>query len=258
MKKAGYSSTMTAATLESFARFGTAERGSRFQRGDQFDRIEIGKEVREHQDNVRKQAFAFKDMEIIVPTRQEEFETKGLLVQCKLPLRIESWPRDEEPTMQGLFKFHLCRVDTRQTWFLTKEKTLLPCNTAEEIRLLKQRNAIFYHPEAKTTDLIMFLSVDAEVGKAVSRGAKNYVVDLVVEGLKYEEVTTWGYFNRQSLVEDDWDSESIVRPEEVGLTPDVPGYFRVDMRTMPKVVMGELLSATLRDKTGKDVASFNR
>lgn len=258
MKKGGYPATMTAAAVESFVRFGTVERGNRFARGDQFDRMEITKEVKDHQATVTKQAFLFTDMEIVVPPRQEEFETKGLLVWCKLPLRIESWPDDEEPKQEGLLKLNLSRVNTRETWFLTKEKTLLPCNTPEEVRLLKQRNAIFYHPEGKTTDLVMVLFTDLEAAKAVSRGARNHVIDLVVEGLKYEEVTTWGYFNRQLLIEDDWDSEGLVRMEESGLVGTAPAYFRVDMKTMPKLVMAELVSATLKHKSGTTVASFKR
>jgi hypothetical protein len=255
LRQAGFNPTADLSTLERFVRYGTAARARRALGGNQFTRMEVEKELTGHAEKIASQVYVLKGLPVSVPERQD-FEWKGLFVHCPLGFRLEIFGTDPGTLPKPFRKLYGASVDTRFYYFLTKQQTLRPCLSMEEVAALRRANAIFYHPETRTTELILQLDLDFDTAKMISQQTRNYSVDLVINGLRYGKALDWGFFHRDDLLREDYNCDKLVAANDLGLAdPTVPPYFQVEETRFPSLVRATLVSVQLKDSTGRSLAS---
>jgi hypothetical protein len=256
LKQAGFGPRADQYAIERFVRYGTPARAQRALRGDQFDRLEMEKELKAHAVKVASDVYVLKDLPVFVP-RRNDFAKKGLFVHCPLAFRLEIFGADPATLPKPFRKLYGASVNTLSYHFLTKQQTLRRCIDLEEVAAVSRVNGIFYHPETGTTQLILQLDLDFDTAKKVSQQTRDYTVDLVIDELRYEKAPDWGYFHRGDLLREDYDCEKLVTATVHGAPdPTIPPYFQVEERRFPWLVRAALLSVRLKDSSGKVLASF--
>lgn len=252
---AGFGGRLDHLSVRHFVEYGSAERTQQFARADQFDRPGIRKEMEAHQAKAAKQAFALRGLPIQVPDRGD-FEAKGLAVVTRLGFRLHQMGSSKDVRSKFLKAIHLSRADMRESWFLTKDKSLARCQNAAEARAVEKNGGSLYHPDSLTSDLGMILTVDQETAKTIGRAPQNYSIDVVVDGLRFAKPFEWGYYLRSALIEADWNCDPLTGGTGVEGLDAPPKYFRVEAEKAPLAVTAYLVAVNLRDAKGTSVASY--
>jgi hypothetical protein len=254
LKQAGFRPEPDNSTLARFVRFGTEERAKKYSR-DQFGRIEAEKELEGHAEKVASKVYLIKELTVQIPRRQD-FQEKGLFVQCMLGFRLDILGADDPP--KPISRLYGVTANTLYYYYLTKQGTLRSC-PSDEVAAVRRANGILYHPEMSRTRLTIQLNLSLDEAKEIARNPKDYVIDLTVQGLKYERAYEWGFFKRDDLLREDYDCDRLRKADDLGAAdPNEPTYFRVEQRFHPMLLSADLVSLTLRTKSGKVIASFPR
>ncbi len=257
MQKSGFEKqTSSSSSVEGFVRYGSKELFDKARRGDQFDRIESRDAAAKHRDHLSQQAFRIQ-APLRVP-RRNDFDSKGLAVTAAIPAKLG---RTKSEWVSKGGQLNLSWADTSQGWFLTKEGRLGKCSNPFEVDAAK-KNGVLYVPQfsVSKTELSMFLDLDLETSKLVSRNAGAYHVEAIVRRLVYEDVELihdWGYFRFDELIARDWDCEGIILSSEfeAGDAPR-PVYFR-PANIKKAMVFADLLAVHLKESSsGKILAEF--
>jgi hypothetical protein len=202
-----------------------------------------------------------KDQPIFIPPR-EDFLDKGLFVECTVGCRVYVNAKEHGVLSKSLHTIHPFWVDRfSEWWFLTKDQTLMRCRSLEEINLVRRNKGILYLPEGKVTQLVMRLDLDFDVAKDIARNPKKYKVDVVLAELEFWQTRKWGHFLHSAMIEKDFDTEEILRLYENSTgagREEVPSYFPVEIAQRPWLVTARLISASLKDQDGLELASFKR
>lgn len=244
-----------APSIQAFVLYGTMDRARKAMRGDQFDRAEAGDAAQKHREGLKTQTFLISNQPIFVP-RRDDFQEKGLFVTCRLGIHLDA--NSEQPQFSGSASaIHLDTSNKNQCWYLTKDGKLGQCQGAADAAFVLRNNGVLYLPEGGKTDLTLVLSVELDDAKAIARNAGDYLADVVISDLRFEERFGWGYFNRSSLISNDWDCLPILRMHFVGLeNKDQPDFFEAELEKPPSMLQAELVSFNLKKRSGKVIAGY--
>ena len=248
--------------LEPYVRFGSKEAGDSFRRGDQFGRIEVTKAAAAHRADLRKKRFRVDRLGFRVADR-DDVETKGLVAECELPLRV----RGSEPFHEDLASFtgtlsclHPSEVIAGEFSFLTKDRKLRRCIPAEALTVL-QNDGVLYHPERGRTTLILIFKDKLDVLKDIARNAGNYSVEIELTELCWERPISWGFYKRDAYIAADWDCQRLWADFLRDMNNPQPVYFATawldeNEGTIPEMVRGRLTSLRIVDKNGKSLGGY--
>jgi hypothetical protein len=252
--EAGYRDSLDLMTIRSFVEYGPRERALPMAKADQVDRPQIRQEMVTHQKEVAGQAFALRGLALRIPDRGD-VDARGLAVVVRLGFRLfRDGPADGGVRSPSLGSVHLSRANPMEYWFLAKDKRVIRCQSVAEVREVEKNDGFLYHPESLTTDLGLILTVDREAAKQIGRNPKDYTVDVVIENLQCEAPWEWGFYLRKSLIEEDWDCDTLTVPD-TGVK-EAPDCFEVDATKEGPCVRATLLAVNLRDANGNSVASY--
>jgi HEAT repeat protein len=251
--------------VTSYAAYGSPKLETLASRGDQFARADVRRMARAHRKAISKIIYAIRGLPVQVADR-DDFQKIGILVVCKIPMRLDVNDEDASRTegASGQFSDKLERVYPNWTtgeeiWFLTKDGKLRQCRTSEEVEAVRRANGILYTPDGPTTDLILRLRIDEKEARQLARKASDYVVDLVIDRIMYEESRDWGYYNRDQSFTYGGDSKKLIRREDLGGREGAPpSYFRPKDNAPLPLVKSELVSVHLKRRQGGIIASYRR
>jgi len=257
---AGFSSNLSLdSTLEWYVRFGCPEVRDQFQRGDQFDRIEMKEALMEHQRELAKKRFRLTGLSFVAHGQRTDIESKGLLGELTLPLRVRGrkpFYQDRLAFSNGLSVMHPTEVNYSAFAFLTKDKTLRPCSW-DLVPKVQENNGVLYHPEVPQTTLIFVFRNDIDQLKQIARKTSEYSVELELTNLTWSRSWNWGWYKRNALFEADGDCEELQRRNQFGLDGPQLSYFPTEpIETLPEILRATLLSLRVVHRSGALVGQY--
>lgn len=249
--------------VEQYVRFGSARKARMAMSGQPLERVAAEEKASGHRSSIAARTWCLTNQTVVVPKHNnEKYATDGLLlVACPVPFRMTIRPKSKKTEFSdSLSRLHASWTSDAKMWFLTKEGKLRECRDAEEVLVVEKAKGILYIPEGKTTDLAFLLSLPRSVALSIARQPADFKVDLVFDQLEYQQVLDWGFYRRDKLIEADRNSQTIIDWNSTGAFGVVrdPHYFRpIDVKK-PSLVCAVLVSAVLKDKKGKLIASYKR
>ena len=263
LKRGGYDTNADwSRHLSDYVRFGRVSLAEKYLRGDKFDKIEVEKETQNHREKLRTQTFRITGLKYR-PFVRDDFETKGLTAEVRLPMRIRGEkPFYETPTaFRGLLGgLRPCELDTRFYRFMTKDGTLRAC-TPTEARYVEQNDGVLYHPEVSNTALVLVIQGKLEDLKQMARSAKDYSVEMDFSELHYGRPIAWGYYQKKAYEAAHLDCQKLWIDSLTDEDTDIPVYFPTalidtDPDKIPECVWAQLNALRVVDKDGKVVGSY--
>lgn len=252
-------------SIHDYLLYGSRKMAERASTVDQFGRLEIEDRTAPHRERMRSTLVALRKLAVQIPT-PNDFETKGLVVTCRLGIRLDVDGLDalESPTKEGAFSENLLAIHPSWAtgeghWFLTKSGQLQACRTASEVFEVEKMKGFLFLPDGPDTDLVLRLSLALEDAKSFVRQYKNYTIDLIADEVEVARPFEWGYYRKDRLLEAAGNCRQLIRAEDFGGRPDsVPEYFRPEGVPVPKLALANLVRAVLRDSRNNIVAEYTR
>jgi tetratricopeptide (TPR) repeat protein len=104
------------------------------------------------------------------------------------------------------------------------------------------------------------LDVDLALAKRITRNSKEFVMDVMFDGLTYREIDVWGYYRRSALFNQNWNTNVLHAHHDAGadIGMEVPEYFEPDTASRPSLVHARLIQAVLKDAEGKEIAAYRK
>ena len=250
-------------SLEGYVRFGSPKLAGIYAGGDQFDRIELKRQTKPHQDLLYKRRFRLDGLKFTIPER-DDVESKGLVADLRLPMRVrgdEPFYKDLKSFTGSLASMHPVELDEGSYAFLTKDTTIIACDPGQA-QLVEEKGGLLYHPESKDTSLILIFRGDMGNLKSISRNAEDYSVDIEFTHVAARQPSTWGYYQRRMYLDHDWDCQRVKAFHDVGLdSPKQPVYFttafgKQDESKIPEIVSAQVTLLRVVHKGGKVIGGY--
>lgn len=257
MTAAGFTGVTGSWTIEQYVRFGSRDRATKLRTGDQFTQKEFEAELAAHARRTAARPFRLPNQPIVVPKRAD-FDARGLFVRVAVPFRLDVDTQPSGAELASSVHVYTSWANAAETWFLTKEMTLLPCRTPADVAAVRRIDGHLYLPESRESELILNLrTIELDRAKDITRTPHNYRVDLVIQDLRFEPAYRWGYFHVDELANRNWDCRKIMDTHDVGLDfGPTPAYFQAEVRSLPWLVRARLVSAELKDTSGAVITAF--
>lgn len=249
--------------VEQYVRFGSYSLALKEMIGPPVYRVDGEDNKREdHRRKVAHRVWCLKDYPVIVPEDNEKSTRDGkLVVFCPVELRLTIRPKEgKDFSSDSLWRLHTKWTSIAKMWFLNKDGKLQECKDSLEVMAVERAKGLLYIKDGTTTELAFILNVEEALQKKIRQNRTDYKVDLIFDQLEYRQAFDWGYYRKDKLIEADWDSQALIDWNSTGAFGDVkdPHYFRPVGVKKPSLVCANLVSAVLKDKEGKEIASYKR
>jgi hypothetical protein len=242
-EKAGFDYPSLLENLEPYAAYGTPARARAAESGTREDAATAFRDAAGHRAEIGTKAYFLRDVPIQV-VRPNGFD---LDVRMTVGLRLSKPTGANADFGQSLKALSLCRADPTQFWNQIRNGKFEQL-TFDEIRGAQRAGRELYAPDTFRTIVLMNFGPE-KTGK-LEKNPQDYVLDLVVDGLRYSPQTTWGYYRHDDLTEAHFDCDAVAMLGNTGVghLGFIPEKLPADK--IPKRTSARLLAASVRPSAG--------